>query len=91
MVVTSTHRILNDAGHYIQFDRPDAVIAAIQEVVQSIRTETSRWLQAKESDASRTGCFGNRKRHVRGVVGSAPDLGGSPSAETAHGPMLPLS
>ena len=36
----SDHRIFNDAGHYIQFDRPDAVIAAIQEVVESIRSGT---------------------------------------------------
>ena len=36
----STHRILNDTGHYIQFDRPDAVIAAIQEVVESVRSGT---------------------------------------------------
>ena len=38
----SSHRILNDAGHYIQFDRPDAVIAAIQEVVECIRSEAPR-------------------------------------------------
>jgi pimeloyl-ACP methyl ester carboxylesterase len=33
----STHRILDDAGHYIQFDRPDAVVAAIREVVNDVR------------------------------------------------------
>jgi pimeloyl-ACP methyl ester carboxylesterase len=28
---------LPDAGHYIQFDRPDVVIAAVREVVDSVR------------------------------------------------------
>lgn len=28
---------LPDAGHYVQFDRPDAVIAAVREVVDSVR------------------------------------------------------
>jgi pimeloyl-ACP methyl ester carboxylesterase len=37
----STHQVLDDAGHYIQFDRPDAVIAAIRQVVNSIRAGTS--------------------------------------------------
>jgi hypothetical protein len=26
-----------DAGHYIQFDRPDLVIAAVREIVDSVR------------------------------------------------------
>ncbi len=34
----SRHEILNDSGHYIQFDRPDAVIASIKEVIESVRT-----------------------------------------------------
>jgi pimeloyl-ACP methyl ester carboxylesterase len=34
----STHRIVCDAGHGIQFDRPDAVVAAILEVVNEIRS-----------------------------------------------------
>jgi pimeloyl-ACP methyl ester carboxylesterase len=32
-----THRMLYDASHYIQFDRPDAVIEAIRDVVESVR------------------------------------------------------
>ena len=32
------HVRLDDARHYIQFDRPDAVIDAVREVVESIRT-----------------------------------------------------
>ncbi len=38
----STHRVLNDAGHYIQFDRPDAVVTAIREVVDGARSGGSR-------------------------------------------------
>jgi pimeloyl-ACP methyl ester carboxylesterase len=38
----STHRVLNDAGHLIQFDRPDAVVTAIREVVDGVRSEASR-------------------------------------------------
>jgi pimeloyl-ACP methyl ester carboxylesterase len=38
----STHRVLDDAGHYIQFDRPDAVVTAIREVVDGVRSEASR-------------------------------------------------
>jgi pimeloyl-ACP methyl ester carboxylesterase len=38
----STHRILDDSGHYIQFDRPDAIVTAIREVVDGVRSESSR-------------------------------------------------
>ena len=34
----STHRIVCDAGHDIQFDPPDAVVAAILEVVNETRS-----------------------------------------------------
>ena len=37
-----THRLLDDAGHNIQFDRPDAVVTAIREVVDSVRSGASR-------------------------------------------------
>jgi hypothetical protein len=37
--VRSTHRIVCDAGHNIQFDRPDAVVAAILEVVSEVRSD----------------------------------------------------
>lgn len=33
----SQHRVLDDAGHYIQYDRPDVVIAAVRSVVDSVR------------------------------------------------------
>ncbi|HEY6621215.1 MAG TPA: alpha/beta hydrolase [Steroidobacteraceae bacterium] len=33
----STHQVFNDSTHYIQFDRPDAVIAAIHKVVNRTR------------------------------------------------------
>ncbi len=35
----SRHQLLPDSGHYIQFTRPDAVIAAILEVVNKLRLE----------------------------------------------------
>jgi pimeloyl-ACP methyl ester carboxylesterase len=38
----STHRVLNDAGHFVQLDRPDAVVAAVREVVDSARSEGAR-------------------------------------------------
>jgi pimeloyl-ACP methyl ester carboxylesterase len=38
----STHRILDNTGHYIQFDRPDAVVTAIREVVDGVRSDASR-------------------------------------------------
>ena len=34
----STHRQFTDSTHYIQFDRPDAVIDAVHEVVERVRT-----------------------------------------------------
>jgi pimeloyl-ACP methyl ester carboxylesterase len=37
--VRSTHRIVCDAGHNIQFDRPDAVVAGILEVVSEVRSD----------------------------------------------------
>lgn len=33
----SRHQLLPDSTHYIQFDRPDAVIAAVREVVGTVR------------------------------------------------------
>jgi pimeloyl-ACP methyl ester carboxylesterase len=34
----STHRVISDAHHYIQDDDPDAVIAAIREIVDDVRS-----------------------------------------------------
>jgi pimeloyl-ACP methyl ester carboxylesterase len=36
----SRHEILPDAGHYIQIDRPDAVVSAVNEVVSKVRSGT---------------------------------------------------
>jgi pimeloyl-ACP methyl ester carboxylesterase len=33
----STKDTVSDAGHYVQFDRPDAVVAAVQSVVAAVR------------------------------------------------------
>lgn len=38
----STHQTFDDASHYIQFDRPDAVIAAIRQVAETVRADGSR-------------------------------------------------
>ena len=35
----SKHRILDNANHYIQFDRPDAVVTAIRDVVDDVRSD----------------------------------------------------
>lgn len=37
----SRHELVPDASHYIQFDRPDLVIAAVKEVVGQIRSASS--------------------------------------------------
>ena len=41
-----THRVVPDAGHYIQIDQPDAVIGAVLELVDAAR-ERRRWLSSK--------------------------------------------
>jgi pimeloyl-ACP methyl ester carboxylesterase len=33
----SRHRLVADAGHYIQFDRPDIVVDAVKSVVGKVR------------------------------------------------------
>lgn len=33
----SDHRIVQDAGHYIHRDRPEAVVAAIRDVVTAVK------------------------------------------------------
>jgi pimeloyl-ACP methyl ester carboxylesterase len=38
----SRHVRLEDAQHYIQFERPDAVIEAIREVVASLRAQEAQ-------------------------------------------------
>jgi pimeloyl-ACP methyl ester carboxylesterase len=35
----SRHELVPDAMHYIQFDRPDVVIAAVREVVNAVRAD----------------------------------------------------
>ena len=35
------HELVPDASHYIQFDRPDVVIAAVREVVERVRHSPS--------------------------------------------------
>jgi hypothetical protein len=32
-----SHELVNDATHYIQFDRPDVVIAAVRGVIEDVR------------------------------------------------------
>ena len=36
----SRHELVLDASHYIQIDRPDVVIRAVREVVDSVRART---------------------------------------------------
>ena len=36
---SSQHQLIPDAGHYIQFDRPDLVTTAVLSVVKSVRTK----------------------------------------------------
>jgi hypothetical protein len=37
---SSQHQLIPDAGHYIQFDRPDIVIKAVLSVVNIVRTSS---------------------------------------------------
>ena len=37
----SRHQFVGDAAHYIQFDRPDVVIAAVEEVAGEVRAEVA--------------------------------------------------
>lgn len=50
---TSRHELFPEAGHYVQIDRPDAVIRAVRDVVQSIRTGAP--LVAPSADSVATG------------------------------------
>jgi hypothetical protein len=36
------HELVPDAGHYIQFDRPDVVVRATCEVVDAVRASSTR-------------------------------------------------
>lgn len=36
----SQHQLVSDASHYIQFDRPDIVIATVKSVVESVRAKS---------------------------------------------------
>lgn len=46
----SRHVLLPDASHYIQYDRPDAVIAAVRSVVDMVRADV---VKTAESSAAR--------------------------------------
>ena len=37
----STHELVSDSGHYIQFERPDIVIKAVLSTVESVRASQS--------------------------------------------------
>jgi pimeloyl-ACP methyl ester carboxylesterase len=39
MSTRGRQQIVPDAGHYIQIDRPDVVIAAVKQVVEAVRAE----------------------------------------------------
>lgn len=43
----SRHQLVPDASHYIQFDRPDVVIAAVTEVVGEVRADQAKAVPAK--------------------------------------------
>jgi pimeloyl-ACP methyl ester carboxylesterase len=45
----SRHELVPDATHYIQFDRPDVVIAAVREVVSDVRSASAKDPQARGS------------------------------------------
>jgi pimeloyl-ACP methyl ester carboxylesterase len=42
----SQHQLVPDANHYIQFDRPDVVIAAVRSVVEMVRVNQARNLHS---------------------------------------------
>ena len=38
----SQHQLVEGSGHYIQFEKPNAVIAAVRSVIDSVRADTKR-------------------------------------------------
>lgn len=38
----SRHELVPDAGHYIQLERPDAVLRAVDDVVAAVRADGAR-------------------------------------------------
>jgi len=38
----SQHQLVPDADHYIQFDRPDIVIAAVRSIIERVRANQNR-------------------------------------------------
>ena len=59
------HEVLNDATHYIQFDRPDAVIAVVRKVVAQVR-EPSPSLQPDVPSPAPASAAQEAVRHTRG-------------------------
>jgi pimeloyl-ACP methyl ester carboxylesterase len=55
----SRHQLLPDSGHYIQFTRPDVVIAAVLEVVNQVRRENTGagGLRRRQSASSTSPAF----------------------------------
>ena len=43
----SRHQLVPDASHYIQYDRPDVVVAAVEEVVADVRARSAAAAPAK--------------------------------------------
>ncbi len=69
---TSTHGtliVVKKAGHHIQFDQPDAVIAAVRHVVEAVRRSTPHALDFLT--AGRSGFRAASLRHGRVVAGRA--------------------
>jgi len=48
----SRHEVLPDAGHYIQFDRPDAVVAAVRSVAEAASVRADDWTAARRTMAA---------------------------------------
>lgn len=44
----SRHELVDDAGHYIQFDRPDVVVEAVRSVVHEVRATTGATMSGAE-------------------------------------------
>jgi pimeloyl-ACP methyl ester carboxylesterase len=38
----SQHKLVPESGHYIQFEKPDVVIAAVRAVIDSVRANPKR-------------------------------------------------
>jgi pimeloyl-ACP methyl ester carboxylesterase len=84
----SRHEIVPDATHYIQFERPDAVIRAVREVVARVRTGPRVRRPNASGPAAPPGVVGPPACSPRACLARAHDRPGTASGDGAR--LAPL-